>query len=244
MITHVYINTKKIFDSKKFAVNSDNDSYRLGSVGAVINGEPDIKYEDLVFCPDNYLIWTHGRIVSSNEATSSIINDLVKRINTLESKEDKDTTYNIATQSVSGLMSAEDKRKLDGIEEGAGNNNNTITGIKMNGVVKGTSGVVDLGVVLTEHQNLSNYSTKADTIKDLSISGKVITYTKADNTTGTLTTQDTITTYENATQDTDGLMSAADKKKLDELDNNRLKVTVCSLAEVGDDKNTIYLIKE
>ena len=46
----------------------------------------------------------------------------------------------------------------------------------------------------------------------LSISGKTITYTKADGTTGTLTTQDT--TYSNATTSAAGLMSAADKTKL------------------------------
>lgn len=37
----------------------------------------------------------------------------------------------------------------------------TITGITMNGVSKGTSGVVDLGTVLTEHQSLDNYYTKS-----------------------------------------------------------------------------------
>ena len=38
-------------------------------------------------------------------------------------------------------------------------NTGTITGIKMNGASKGTSGVVDLGTVLTEHQSLANYVT-------------------------------------------------------------------------------------
>ena len=50
-------------------------------------------------------------------------------------------------------------------------------------------------------------------VTGLSISGRTITWTKADGTTGTLTTQDT--TYSAATQSTNGLMSAADKKKLD-----------------------------
>lgn len=36
----------------------------------------------------------------------------------------------------------------------------TITGIKMNGVSKGTSGVVDLGTVITEHQSLSGKQDK------------------------------------------------------------------------------------
>ena len=63
----------------------------------------------------------------------------------------------------------------------------------------GTDGCLYSGgtKVLTAHQSLSNYSTLANTIKSLSISGKTITYTKGDNTTGTLTTQDTNTTYSN-----------------------------------------------
>ena len=62
--------------------------------------------------------------------------------------------------------------------------------------------------------NYTNYTTsKADTIKSLSISGKTLTYTKGDNTTGSLTTQDT--TYSDVTQTVHGLMSTTDKKKLD-----------------------------
>ena len=38
----------------------------------------------------------------------------------------------------------------------------TITGITMNGTSKGTSGVVDLGTVITEHQSLANYYTKTE----------------------------------------------------------------------------------
>ena len=41
---------------------------------------------------------------------------------------------------------------------------------------------------------VDTYSTKANTISALSVSGRVITYTRADNTTGTITTQDTIYT--------------------------------------------------
>ena len=52
-------------------------------------------------------------------------------------------------------------------------------------------------------------------IKNLSISGKTITYTKGDGTTGTIVTQDTNTTYNDATTSAHGLMTAADKTKLD-----------------------------
>ena len=70
-----------------------------------------------------------------------------------------------ATTSNAGLMSAADKSKLDGIAANATavtsttvtgwgftKNAGTITGIKMNGSSKGTSGVIDLGTVLTAHQ--------------------------------------------------------------------------------------------
>ncbi len=65
------------------------------------------------------------------------------------------TTYDPATTTVDGLMSAADKTKLNGIAEGATANEGTITGITMNGASKGTSGVVDLGTVITAHQDIS-----------------------------------------------------------------------------------------
>ena len=42
------------------------------------------------------------------------------------------------------------------------NNVGTITGINMNGASKGTSGVVDLGTILTEHQSLESYANYAN----------------------------------------------------------------------------------
>ena len=41
-------------------------------------------------------------------------------------------------------------------------NAGTITGVKMNGVTKGTSGVVDLGTVITSHQDISGKANSAD----------------------------------------------------------------------------------
>lgn len=55
-------------------------------------------------------------------------------------------------------------------------------------------------------------------ITGLSIKGRTITYTNSDGTTGTLTTQDTNTTYSVATTSTNGLMSSTDKTKLDGID--------------------------
>lgn len=75
----------------------------------------------------------------------------------------------------------------------------TITGIKMNGASKGTSGVVDLGTVITSHQDISGkldkttaastYLTKTDAATTyLGISAKAANATKADS--ATKATQD------------------------------------------------------
>ena len=54
----------------------------------------------------------------------------------------KDTTYSVATQSDAGLMSADDKAKLDGIAIGA--KPGTITGVSVNGTSVATSGVANI----------------------------------------------------------------------------------------------------
>lgn len=52
-------------------------------------------------------------------------------------------------------------------------------------------------------------------VKSITASGRTVTVTKGNGTTSTFTTQDT--TYSVATQSANGLMSAADKRKLDGL---------------------------
>lgn len=65
---------------------------------------------------------------------------------------------------------------------------------------------------------------KANCIAGLSVSGRTITYTRADGTTGTLTTQDT--TYNNASTSTSGLMSASDKIKINGIESGAQVNTV------------------
>lgn len=64
-------------------------------------------------------------------------------------------------------------------------------------------------------QDSAGQPINATYIKGLSVSGKTITYTKGDGNTGTIMTQDT--TYSDATASASGLMSSADKSKLDGL---------------------------
>lgn len=103
-----------------------------------------------------------------------------------------DHTYTVATTSEAGLMSADDKIKLGGIANGATKvttdtvsvwgytkNTGTITGINMNGASKGTSGVVDLGTVITSHQDISGKVDNTTTVNGHALSSD-ITITKSD----------------------------------------------------------------
>lgn len=101
----------------------------------------------------------------------------------------------VATQSADGLMAAWDKQKMDGIAAGAEVNQNAFSGIK-------------IGTVTVE----ANGKTAAFTLE----AGDNVTLT-ADNATKKIriSSKDTDTTYGAATQSAQGLMSAADKKKLD-----------------------------
>ena len=150
-------------------------------------------------------------------------------------------------------------------------NTGTITGIKMNGASKGTSGVVDLGTVITVHQDISGKQDKSTAVTHtantavgstakpvyIAADGKATPITHSVNSdvpsnakfTDTVYTHPTTagnkhipaggssgqilrwsadgtavwgadnnTTYGDATQSAHGLMTAADKKKLDGMD--------------------------
>ena len=132
-----------------------------------------------------------------------------------------DTTYSIATTASDGLMSSTDKTKLDGVATGATANVGTITGITMNGSSKGTSGVVDLGTVITAHQDISGKvsgpsSSTANAVAIFNGTGGK-TIKDSGFTIGKSVPSDAVftdTTYSVATTSSNGLMSSSDKTKL------------------------------
>lgn len=65
-------------------------------------------------------------------------------------------TTSIAASAVDTKLPTEKAVKTFVEGKGYTTNTGTITGIKMNGASKGTSGVVDLGTVLTSHQDISS----------------------------------------------------------------------------------------
>ena len=143
------------------------------------------------------------------------------------------TTYSDATQSAHGLMTAADKKKLDGIADGANKYTlptagNTLGGVKTTSTVTDTTGYTAAPII-----------------------GGVPYY------------KDTNTTYNAATQSENGLMSAADKKKLDAFDaasayatqayvgqqiaaaGHLIRQIVNALPEVSAAKdNVIYMVKK
>ena len=91
----------------------------------------------------------------------------------LASKVDAETGKVLSTNDYTDA----ERTKLAGIAEGATANLGTVTGITMNGATKGTSGVVDLGTVLTEHQDISD---KVDKVAGKGLSSN--DYTTAERT--------------------------------------------------------------
>lgn len=134
--------------------------------------------------------------------TERLVEHLKKKATTtsdgLMSKEDKTKldglhTYSDATTAASGLMSASDKTKLDGVAEGAEKNQNAFSNVKVGNVTVAADGKTD---TLTLEAG-SNVTLTPDASSDK------------------VTIAATDTTYSAATTSSAGLMSAADKSKLD-----------------------------
>ena len=114
------------------------------------------------------------------------------------------TKINLIESTISDI----DKAKVDKVS-GKGLSTNDYTTAekeKLAGIATGATKVIVDNALSSTSENaiqnkvVANMKTNIDdslgeTIKELSISGKTITYTKGDGTTGTITTQDTNTTY-------------------------------------------------
>lgn len=123
-----------------------------------------------------------------------------------------------ATTSAAGFMSAADKSKLNGIAEAA-NNTTIVNGLSSTSATYALSAAQ--GKVLNDGK-----AAKSEAIKNITRSGTTFTATKADGSTFTFTQQDTNTTYSDATTSAHGLMTAADKTKLNGISASAKNVKV------------------
>ena len=131
------------------------------------------------------------------------------------------TTYGAATSSTNGLMSAGDKAKLDGVESNA--QVNVIEIVKMNGTALSVSSkavnIPVMGAATSSTAGTAGIVPAPD-------SGKQTSFLRGDGT----WVVPTDTKYNNATSNAAGLMSAADKAKLDGIATGAKTGTVTSVA--------------
>lgn len=104
-------------------------------------------------------------------------------------------------------------------------NAGTITGINMNGVSKGTSGVVDLGTVITSETALSKGTTSGsgNAVTDISVNGHQITLTKGST---FLTSHQSIKTINNTTLTGTGNVTINELPSVTSSDNGKILMVV------------------
>lgn len=112
---------------------------------------------------------------------------------------DLDTKYDVATQTSNGLMSSDDKKKLD-----------SLSNYTLPTTAASTLGGIKVGYT----NNGKNYKVQVDSSGNAFVA---VNWT------------DTNTTYGEATTSTAGLMSASDKTKLDNLTNYSLPTSTASV---------------
>lgn len=164
----------------------DKFYYKISKINELLNGKSDIGHK-------------HDERYYTETETDGIVNGLSNQIN---EKADKTT----ATTSANGLMSKEDKSKLDGIDSGA---NKT--------VVESSLSSTSTNPVQNKVIN-SALSGKANSSHSHSITDVTNLQSSLDSKAGTSI----------ATTSADGLMSSSDKTKLDGIATGATKVTVDS----------------
>lgn len=144
-------------DTKNTAGSTDS-SKKLFLIGAETQAANPQTYSH-----DTAYVGTDGKLYSNSKEV----------VNLSDTQALTNKTYNgytLAAASAKGVVTSVDtsanlptSNAVKTFVEGKGytTNTGTITGIKMNGASKGTSGVVDLGTVITAHQDISGKVNKS-----------------------------------------------------------------------------------
>ncbi len=171
-----------------------------GTTGSIITQDSNTTYGNMTGATAN-AAGKPGLVPAPAKGTQGT--KYLRADGTWQTPPDTNTTYGTASQSANGLMSAADKKKLDGIASGANNFTYSLP----------TASATVLGGVKTG-SNITNTS-------------GVLSLTKA-NVTSALgyTPPTTNTTYGNATTSSSGLMSSSDKSKLDGIASGANKTVV------------------
>ena len=144
-------------DTKNTAGSTDS-SKKLFLVGAESQAaNPQTYSQDTAYVDTNGHLYSNSKQVVNLSDTQALTNKTYNG-------------YTLAAASAKGVVTSVDtsanlptSNAVKTFVEGKGytTNTGTITGIKMNGASKGTSGVVDLGTVITAHQDISGKVNKS-----------------------------------------------------------------------------------
>lgn len=223
-ITAVTAVTKSDITSLGIPAQDTNTTYTVATTtnDGLMASTDKTKLDGIATGANNY---THPAYTSRTSGLYKITVDATGHVSavTAASKSDitalgipaQDTTYSVATTSANGLMSSTDKTKLDGIATGANNYTHPT-------YTAATSGLYKVTVDSSGHVSATTAVAKSD-ITALGIPA-----------------QDTNTTYSNATTSTAGLMSTADKSKLDGVAANA-EVNVQSDWSITDTSSDAYI---
>ena len=168
------------------------------STGGLMTPTDKVKLDGIAPNANNYAHpANHPPSIITQDASNRFVTDTEKI--TWSAKASTST----ATSSASGLMSATDKVKLDGVAANANNYTLPVASETNTGGVRVGSNLTMTGGVLSA----------ADTVT--TVNGKTGAITKADIMALGIPGADTNTTYSPATTSVNGLMSSTDKSKLD-----------------------------
>lgn len=181
------------------AISANSIPLATSSVDGKMSKSDKAKLDGIASGANKYVLPTAssstlGGVKTTSNVTSTSGLTACPIISGVPYYKDTNTTYSLSSFGITA--SADEINKLDGLAttktelgylDGVTSNVQT----QLNGKLS-TTGTAAKATADAEGQNI------ADTyIKGLSVSGRTITYTKGDGTTGTITTQDTNTTYSN-----------------------------------------------
>lgn len=164
-------------NKSEMAVSASGDkttiTLKTGTSATVLNAHQDISGKvDKV----------SGKGLSTNDYTTDEKNKLSgiaagAQVNVIETVKVNGTALTPSSKAVDVSVPTKVSQLTN--DSGYTNNVGTITGITMNGASKGTSGVVDLGTVITSHQDISGKEDKSNKVTSISSSSTDTQYPSA-----------------------------------------------------------------
>ena len=166
-----------------------NDSHQTITTDTDTTSAESPAHSGTFTCIDSVTRDSNGHVTKVNTKTITLPSDNNTDTLVAQNYSTANNSYPVIFSNVAGVSSTSNRGNKGTIV------NNAIYANPSTGSLYATKLYSGGNEVLTSHQSLSNYSTLANTVKSLSISGKTITVTPGSGSAYTLTTQDTVYTH-------------------------------------------------